>query len=486
MSTTFVDAPESQVRAGVARGDVTPPVGIYHRMWGAAQHDRSTGVHRPLLATALYLATDEAAGDPDLHSRVYISLDHCLLWFPEMQTLLGAIAAKCGLPTERITVFFSHTHASGLMGRERIHLPGGDLIPSYLDQLGKTLGELARQARQQAESAIITYGIGRCSLAANRDYFDDHGQAICGFNPDHPTDDTVLVGRVVARVNHRPLAVIVNYACHPTTLAYENTLISPDYIGAMTEIVENAGHGYCLFVQGASGDVGPRHGFVGDPRIADQNGRQLGYAVLSTLESLPSPRCRFQYTGPVLSGATLGRWDEVPPPESRDIATRIWREHTLIVPMPYRADLIRGPVHQQEFQRWHAEETAACARGDTQAAAAARAMAERATRNRLRTEHLPEGEHYPYRCTLVRHGDAIWLLLEGEHYNILQRRLRHRFPHRTLLIGTVANGSHVWYLPDAESYGKGLYQEAASIVVRGSLERLETALAEAIEALDSP
>lgn len=36
---------------GIARADITPPVGMYHRMWGASKHERSTGVHRPLYAT---------------------------------------------------------------------------------------------------------------------------------------------------------------------------------------------------------------------------------------------------------------------------------------------------------------------------------------------------------------------------------------------------------------------------------------------------
>ena len=51
--------------------DVTPPVGIYHRMWGAATHDRSTGVHRPLTATALALSP--LSGGP---GRVFVALDH--------------------------------------------------------------------------------------------------------------------------------------------------------------------------------------------------------------------------------------------------------------------------------------------------------------------------------------------------------------------------------------------------------------------------
>jgi hypothetical protein len=55
MGTTTVPAPTSLLRLGHARVDVTPPVGIYHRMWGAAGHDRATGVHRPLVADVLAL-----------------------------------------------------------------------------------------------------------------------------------------------------------------------------------------------------------------------------------------------------------------------------------------------------------------------------------------------------------------------------------------------------------------------------------------------
>ena len=38
--------------------------------------------------------------------------------------------------------------------------------------------------------------------------------------------------------NSKAVAVVVNYACHPTTLAWQNTLISPDYPGALRELVE--------------------------------------------------------------------------------------------------------------------------------------------------------------------------------------------------------------------------------------------------------
>ena len=65
-----------------------------------------------------------------------------------------------------------------------------------------------------------------------------------------------------------------------------------------------------MFLQGASGDLGPREGYVADTAVADRNGRQLGFAALAVLEALPPPGTRLQYEGSVESGALLGpaRW----------------------------------------------------------------------------------------------------------------------------------------------------------------------------------
>src|SRR5262245_10545212 len=117
MSARSFHFPNSRLRAGVARGDITPPVGIYHRMWGAATHDRSTGVHRPLTATAVCVApADSHNGNLPV---AFIGLDHCLFWSNEMRRVLEGISALADLPTDRLVVFFSHTHGAGLMGLER-------------------------------------------------------------------------------------------------------------------------------------------------------------------------------------------------------------------------------------------------------------------------------------------------------------------------------------------------------------------------------
>ena len=357
------------------------------------------------------------------------------------------------------------------------------MIEPYLKNLATKIGDLVRESHRRTVPASIVYGQGKCSLAQNRDYLDvERGHYVCGYNPNGVADDTVIVGRVTSDTGS-PIATFVNYACHPTTLAWENTLISPDYIGAMREVVEGVSNVPCLFIQGASGDIGPKHGFVGDVEVADRNGRQLGYAALAVLESLPAAGEEFEYVGPVISGATLGIWKYSPEPVERASQHSRWIDRRDIVPLKYRSELpSRADLEREELQH-RAEEQAAITKGDAEAIRNAHAMVERTTRRLIRFAPLPPGESYPYPVIAWRIGNAVWLALDGEHYNILQRTLRARFPNVPLIIGTIANGSTVWYLPEATSYGLGLYEEEVSVLAQGCLETVIEAATNAIQKL---
>src|SRR3989442_3561581 len=201
-------------------------------------------------------------------------------------------------------------------------------------------------------------------------------QFVCGFNPAGKADDAVLVARATAD-DGRLLATMVNYACHPTTLAWDNTLISPDYPGAMRETIENATGAPCVFLQGASGELGPREGFVGDTAVADRNGRQLGYAALTALEALPPPGTRFEYTGPVVSGATIGTWAHRPLSDAELAGNARWRQRRWTIPLPYRPGLPTRGATLAERREWQERETAARSAGDAAAIVKCRSMVER-------------------------------------------------------------------------------------------------------------
>jgi hypothetical protein len=496
-------------------------------MWGAAVHDRSEGVHRPLTATALVfqedifcrnranasggathlvhplygekrpkfrhsmrllvpadkLANNSGSMSTDCPRQVLLAIDHCLFGAEEVRLVLRKVIDGAHLQEASVQLVFSHTHAAGLLNLDRVDLPGGDLIPGYLDSLGDTLSRLTLEAIESVQRVTIEYTTGRCNLAAHRDLYDStSGQWACGYNPDGPTDDTVLVARVVSEARE-PLATIVNYACHPTTLAWDNRLISPDFPGAMREIVERATSVPCVFLQGAAGDLGPMHGYVGDPGVADRNGRQLGYAVLSAWESMGPPCTAYAYAGPVVSGATIGTWHYVPLDPEQAAAASTWHCNAEAISLPLRGDLPDSEHVRQEWSELLRQEQQAANSGNAARARELRALVERHKRMLGRLACLPKNDQYPYQATVWRMGDAVWIAASGEPYNLLQRELRGRFPATPIVIATIANGWGPSYLPTAGTYGKGIYQESIAVLAQGSLEQLIDCLSDRIKEL---
>jgi hypothetical protein len=421
-------------------------------------------------------------GRPPEQRQILLALDHCVLGAVEHEQLIAHVAQASELPKDAILVVFSHTHGAGLMGLERASLPGGELIPGYLRSVAGRAAELVRECVARLAPVGIVYGEGCCRLAAHRDFFDEgRKQFVCGFNPGASADDTVLVARVTAD-DGKLLATVVNYACHPTTLAWDNTLISPDYVGAMRELIEQATGAPCLFLQGASGDLGPREGYVGDTAVADRNGRELGFAALSALTALPAAGTVFRYTGAVVSGATLGGWAHEPLKAGeveRKGKWQLWRWRELL---PYRPGQPTADQAEAALKQFQIDEENARAAGDMERAADCRSMAERKRRLLHRLSQLPRGGSFPLQVVLWRMGDAFWLGVQGESYSVLQTELRRRFPGTPILVASIAADWGASYLPPAPLYESGIYQESIAIVAAGSLEQLIESVAARITA----
>jgi len=484
MSTTILHSPSSRCEFGIAWTDITPPVGMYHRMWGAASHDRSTGIHRPLRTTVVVMRP--LGGGP---GTVLVSLDHCLLRAPEMEALLSETCRLTELTRSELLVTFSHTHSAGYLSRDRADFPGGDLIGPYLDVLPGKIAEAFRAAQANSQPVTLTYGSTNCEMGCQRDYLDeDRGHYVCGFNPDAAVPLPLNVVRVTADVGQEtslpntgetPVlrATIVNYPCHTTTLAWENTLVSPDYVGALREVVERETNVPCLFLLAPCGDIGPRDGYVGDTSVADRNGRQVGFAALSVLSGMNPAETDQVYQGPVFSGATLGNWRHRAWDADRQASTSLARQAALSVPLPYLASLPKLSEAESLHRESIAEEQAARAAGRLDAVATLRAKVERQRRLLDRIRPLPPGETYPCPAWTWQWGDAFWIAVEGEPYHFLQSELMRRFPDRPLIAITLGNGTNCSYLPTREAYSKPqLYQPEVALLAPGSLERLTEAV----------
>ncbi|MER3406299.1 MAG: hypothetical protein C4289_15005, partial [Chloroflexota bacterium] len=86
-------AHSSSLYAGVARGIITPPIGI--PMVGFAGRGPSEGVHDDLTATALVLVAGE-------QRAAIVALDLLYLHDDLVERLRRAIAARAGVPAEHI------------------------------------------------------------------------------------------------------------------------------------------------------------------------------------------------------------------------------------------------------------------------------------------------------------------------------------------------------------------------------------------------
>ena len=465
-------------RLGVGRIDITPPADAYHRNWGAALHDAAEGIHRPLLATVLVFADEPMSGPSGEQRRALFTVDLGWLRQREMNALLERLRHGTGLSDDNLVLTFSHTHAAINLDLERTSEPGGQHIEPYL----ATLPDLLLQAYQQALSSAVpvdlAFGAGTCNLALHRDAHDeDRGIYVCGPNPGGPSDDTLTILQATAD-NGEVVAHLLNYACHPTTLAWGNRLISPDYIGAMREVVEATTGAPCAFVQGAAGDLGPVRGFVGDTETADSNGRQLGYAALATIEALPIPTQQWSYRQPVISGATIGDWQWSSPATERLESLRIFDSRTVTIPLPFR-QLPSKDELDSGIADWLIKQQQSESASDIEAVREARARIERMRRLQRLAEATPANATVDFDICLWRLGEGVLIMVGGEPYQQLQVNLRRRFPGTSLVVVELCNQPHSYLLPK-DRYGIGLYQEEVCVLAAGCLEAVEEATANAL------
>ena len=413
-ASTRLSLPEFRGKIGVARTAITPPLGIYARAWGSAKHDVAEGVHKPLLATCMVFQSLQ--GDAEL---VLLTLDMMVFWQGEADRIRAAILSALRLEPQQLVLHPSHSHSTPFLSRAHADRPGGHLIAPYLDSLPKACCDLIDTARKSAAPAILTWAYGRCSLAYNRDAIDAaSGRDICGLNLTVSADDTVLVGRVTKDTGEVS-AVIVNYACHPVSLGGANRLLSPDYIGAMREVIEAHVPGAaCVFFQGAAGDVTPRRSYEGDVEAADQNGRELGYAALSAFTSMFPPGQNLEYQGVEESGTALGIWRLR---AKASVATTISGE-VVTASLPVR-DMPTRPELERQLKT-----------------ATERYEIERLERALARRSLVGDGAMGNLPFTVWRLGDSFLVATPAEPYTQFQRELRERFPSAAIAVLMASDG----------------------------------------------
>ena len=272
----------AELRAGVAKVDITPKT--HEPLWGFEDRtDPATGTLDPLYARILVL---EAGGKRI--AMVAVDLGRSF-GEPSLDHLKEVILKSSGISCLILTA--THTHSAPVIKDEY------EASPPEWEQ--RALDEIAQgidTAASNLQEARIGSGTGSVFIGHNRLRVNDDG-TVSWFEqnptmvPTSPVDPTVTVLRIDDR-NGSPLAILVNYACHPVVFGSENTQYSADFPGVTNRVVEKAlgGNVESFFVQGADGDINPYYAVMkmkeNAVKLRDWTGDQLGQEVVRVAKGI--------------------------------------------------------------------------------------------------------------------------------------------------------------------------------------------------------
>ena len=295
------DSPPSGLVAGVARADITPPAGIAHLNWGSQTHVTAEGVDPVgFVATALVISDGR---------QKFAMVDIDAIGVDDALDVRERAAKLTGIPAAHIRLGATHTHSGAQFSAVRGPVgtdpaPHQRMLATYRAMLSdKVVGAIV-EANARLEPAHIAGARGTGTININRRVRAeaDRPPAV-GRNPAAFVDRELIVARI-DDARGRPLAVLVNFQCHGTVLAYENKLLSPDWIGMLRQVVEQALPGAkCLFFQGAAGNQGPIEGFTGDSSVAHRLGSILGHQAAALALGIETVRREAVFEGFVESTA---------------------------------------------------------------------------------------------------------------------------------------------------------------------------------------
>jgi len=265
----------AELRAGVAKADLDPSIGIPMAGYGTARFAK--GTLDPLEARVL------AVSDGD-RSIAFITLDLC---FTFDEKVMDQIRRDVSGSVGDVIFHASHTHSG----------PTYSEAPQALDHAVPRIENAIREAAKNMAPARIGNGWGQTEIGFNRRYVEMDGAVRMFWRNEvkvtttFPVDPTVGVIRI-DRSDGTPLAILVNYACHPVVLGPDNLNYSADFPGEMRRYVEHEmGSGtMAFFLQGAPGDINPYYDKT--PLIEDavdvmkQTGIKLGAEAVRVARSV--------------------------------------------------------------------------------------------------------------------------------------------------------------------------------------------------------
>jgi len=277
-------------KAGAAQVDITPPPGL--AMYGyfdrIKNHQLASGTLDPLYARVLVMET----GD----KRVALLTLDLGRTFREawLERLRSAVQKNTRI--DYLIVSASHTHSGPNILDENPDEQTSEWQNVAFDKILRAIQQATRRLVPAHIGVGYGPGYGQTYIGYNRRQLRSDGSvSMLWSNPDQiptePVDPVITVVRI-DDASGEPLAILVNYACHPVVLGADNLQYSADYVGVTLKTIAGVfgDKPICFFLQGADGDINPYYAATPITQDAaqklDWTGRKLGMEAVRVAQDI--------------------------------------------------------------------------------------------------------------------------------------------------------------------------------------------------------
>lgn len=435
---------DSEMKVGIAKRDITPPVGLPMAGYGA-RSGHSTGVGDPLFARAFTVFNETQGKRLAILTSDLVAYDSATL-----QNFRNRVEDETGVTPDDVIIAVTHTHSGPAYGNfynfysSSLGEEESEASAAWGRALPEALIGVLKEAVESETRADIAIATTEVSLSVHRRLVDPLGEVRLAPNPSGVTDPTISILQATEPASGRVVGTLINYACHPVVLCEDNLLYSGDYPAYALKGLEQKTGAPGVFVNGTCGNINPHK--RGDFEAAKTLGSALADAVLQVLEMAPKH-----------SSLPISM-------EARQVA----------LPLKFPSvDIFQRYIEtaEQAYERHRDPENFEGKRLHEEVVRA-RGMAERMGRRQGRLKGLTDsGGNLLVRIQTAHLGPAAMVALPGEVFVEFGLEIRQQTaPQPTFVFGYTSEA--IGYVPTCSAYSEGGYEVDVSHLAPGAGEKL--------------
>lgn len=445
---------QPEFRAGFARVNITPPMGISLAGHGNYNTRLAEGVIDDLEINTLAVSVGG-------NTAVLFSADLLYMRKVDSEPIRRAVAEAVGIPYEAIFIACTHTHTGATVSVD--HVP--DFVPNqvwhdYRAFLKTRFCDAAKFAIDDLKPARMGWAVGYApgvSFVRRYRMADGTVRTNPGYKPGEVVEPVCEPDRRVnvlrfLREGGKEIAV-ANFGVHPDTIGAIR-YISADYPRTVRETVEAVLPAHCIFFNGCQGDIN-HCDFMNSPKEYDEFHLENETAYARYRNYRLSKHTPTQHVGRTIAGALLQVYGNV---KWVDV------DNVSFGNKDYDAQFNKGTAEELV---WAKEIVARHEAGDP-----LKELPKNTINKAQRIVNLdggPDADTLP--VSAIRIGPAVFVGLPGEPFNGIGEGLKANSPFEITLPCCLTNGGQ-GYLPMYDAYAEGGYEANSAKFRAGTAEGL--------------